>query len=814
MRTAVMLRLPALLLLALAAGCGGGYSGGPASGGSGGSGGGGSQARSMEEFFGQSVQPQMDFCRSCHVPGGIADVDKGRQFQLGSDRTQDLARLKASWERLGGNTPTSRLLLMASGQETPHTGGAPWAQGSAAYTNMEILLKCFGDPSGCLALLAGGTGTMPQLPLLGSSHAGHLWYDFCAGQPDDALLPPDPRTLIVPGVNQGKAVAYNFYWKSCSGPADGQPYPTTCGELRTRQAHGAIMMKGNGTVGQNIFFSGDHTDGLWQLPASTYNGIWQSWGLSSRPANFDALVAQRYGLGLGTTRNPYPLAGEDPATTNGGSGQLPTAITQVRTADGAWTGQLGFRCNMCHSDQIGTGLGDGTGPGVIYGSGNGTVDFDLFLDEVVAQSNNLPLPGSLRVLPFTFNKTRGVSNALQIQIEAIIFPDDIFTGAFGDPLANVLKFIQLMGASPGSGEINATPWWNLGRKPSKFSNGLLPGDNLRAGSAFDIPIMRQPFPFADIAGAKAWTRANSLDPQLWYMSLKSPQYPGAIDTALAEQGAILFHSKNLWASEANSTIPKPEGNGACAGCHGAYSPRYVNDPDYLDTPALEGTVGYIVPLETIGTDPVYSTALTEDQAELGSKYMFALYSETYGKDQDCTIQTREALRGSRKLGYLAPPLHGIWATAPYFHNGSVPDIWGVLQPAERPVIWRRVSTPAAPEQEGKVVMGFDNNFLRAYDPQKLGWKYDAIQCEGGFLFPDCDVNGPTPQQQFQNAANASSSFSYNLSTAPSMAMSQAQIEKRKIFNTYDYAHDNHGHAFTSVLTDSERRAIIEYLKTL
>ena len=29
-------------------------------------------------------------------------------------------------------------------------------------------------------------------------------------------------------------------------------------------------------------------------------------------------------------------------------------------------------------------------------------------------------------------------------------------------------------------------------------------------------------------------------------------------------------------------------------------------------------------------------------------------------------------------GYVAPPLDGVWITAPYFHNGSVPTIEAVL----------------------------------------------------------------------------------------------------------------------------------------
>ena len=35
------------------------------------------------------------------------------------------------------------------------------------------------------------------------------------------------------------------------------------------------------------------------------------------------------------------------------------------------------------------------------------------------------------------------------------------------------------------------------------------------------------------------------------------------------------------------------------------------------------------------------------------------------------------------LGYKARPLDGIWATPPYFHNSSVPNLYQVLVPASR-----------------------------------------------------------------------------------------------------------------------------------
>jgi hypothetical protein len=64
--------------------------------------------------------------------------------------------------------------------------------------------------------------------------------------------------------------------------------------------------------------------------------------------------------------------------------------------------------------------------------------------------------------------------------------------------------------------------------------------------------------------------------------------------------------------------------------------------------------------------------------------------------------------------YLARPLAGVWATGPYLHNGSVPTLWDLLHPAQRPA---------------KFIVG-----SREYDPTKVGystggngWSFDTSQ---------------------------------------------------------------------------------------
>jgi len=62
-----------------------------------------------------------------------------------------------------------------------------------------------------------------------------------------------------------------------------------------------------------------------------------------------------------------------------------------------------------------------------------------------------------------------------------------------------------------------------------------------------------------------------------------------------------------------------------------------------------------------------------------------------------------------------------------------------------------------------------------------------------------------------NILNSSNPFLWYLGLGPT---SDQQLENRKIYNTHMYGQGNGGHQFTSVLTDQERKAILEYLKTL
>ena len=230
----------------------------------------------------------------------------------------------------------------------------------------------------------------------------------------------------------------------------------------------------------------------------------------------------------------------------------------------------------------------------------------------------------------------------------------------------------------------------------------------------------------------------------------------------------------------------------------------MNDPDFLASPVLAGIAANVSPIDTINTDPARMAANNEAVEQAAEVSWFTYYG------QDGCAEKYNL------IGYLAQPLYGVWASAPYFHNGSVPTVWGVLDSSSRPLFWRRMSKPP----RSGIVMGFDTDLARAYDPNQLGWKYDDLQCGAAGVTPylKCNPSDPAVTPAIEAALDvlyANGSLAWNmLSTVTAPSLTKAQIEDRKIYNTRMHSQSNSGHEFTDVLTDAERIALIEYLKTL
>ena len=911
------LRVALAMLALLLAACKGEYDGGSVTGGSGNGGGGGASGggnfSSDKQFFAARVQPALDFCRTCHVPGGVGDTDKGRRFMLSPDKAEDYSRLLASWEALGRGVESNRLLLKPSGQDPePHSGGTPWPKNGPAYANMKILLSCWENPAGCTALL-------------GNPGKHYFVNRICDGAPDDTPIDwsQDPRRLLTPegGLidSEQYAVHFNDPFEIChndtlfenqakqnelraaAGKAPiytAKPHAGTCGEWRARVQEGHDWIStyptdsACGTEGlASCRGQGESlTAGFSSTDASTWNSLWKVWGMSARPENFDQQISERYGHTPtpGHIYNPYPII--DPAKgidersqlseSFGGSGKLPLGYAQGRDQDGKYSGRIGLTCFSCHAGQIGTGEiagRDGIGNPESYGANSygsfmglpntntelGVLIADLLHAGLADQFGGgypSPVP-AFGYIPLV-NTTRG-TNAADTEIEAIVIVRDFDTLEFGHVLTDPLH--------GNMGDQDPPAWWWLAHKTRYLWFGGHSTDSSRGNMYFGS--------VNGLSGEQV-KRNEAIFESVhdWSLSVEAPAYPGEINTALAEQGAVLFHEKDLWADEGNAEIPRPKGNGSCASCHGAYSPRYANDTRFLPDPRLAGTVGYTVPIEIIDTDPAQAegwartirphvstfwwsypdanpdylypelknplTELVDDYAvtdgitganladqggrtfdRLGLLQPLHTLLATLGTQQNPVTglplgESLGRVKGAcsfeeKTVGYVTPPLHGVWASAPYFHNGSVPTVWQVLKPDERPAVWRRQSktTPDVTVNAFETALSGDNG---GYDWERLGWKHEVLVCgDGGMGVPYYHCQGPQemPTELQWLLYQAGGGVLWPTWIVP-LPVGEQGLEDRKIFNSNMYSKRNSGHAWTQVLTDQERLALLEYLKTL
>lgn len=669
-----------------------------------------------------------------------------------------------------------------------------------------------------------------DLGLLGSKRGRHVWNTYCASQPDSAPLPVDPRSMIQPGVNADRAVYFNAYWDDCrvNLPAEKQR-PQTCGEFRAARDAGFDFL-----VNELPASAG-------AMSAEDFRMLWQKWGFDSKPDNFDQLYTLRYGLNHAPFDNPYPLEGEDPTLTDGGSGQLPLGLRQLKDEQGQWTGMIGTAaCFQCHGGQIGDVAAGETAVLGLNSLGLGNNNADVLM---LAQDNSplSQLPGPLSsaagVFPglsvdSLFNigiKQRGQNNAVgafELLVTLLDFDSLGFTPNLAKTITAGLPGSIADSAHPLAHTQDTPPWWNMGSRPRKFFDAGVSNDSTRIIMAAGPGEISELF---TLDGKHYRERIAEYDQKLanYFLSLESPVYPAQIDENLARQGAILFHSKDLWAAPGNAERPRPDGgNGSCASCHGAYAPMYVNDPSYLEDPIFEGIAAHISPLEVIGTDRARSDMLTMTLREGWDVTYWAFPDGVEGwtapEDKDPVTELLDdmlpvairpkGLCGWEKgvIGYQAPPLYGVWATAPYLHNGSVPTLEALLDSSQRHAIWQRKLQTDGP------VTGFDQRLSVAFDFDAVGWKHDALSCSDipGSELLNCNPlneEGPSVGQMVQNYINGLIAWAGVVNVSDP---TPGGFDKRLVYDSRILGNGNAGHEFTDVLTERERAAIIEYLKTL
>jgi len=353
-------------------------------------------------------------------------------------------------------------------------------------------------------------------------------------------------------------------------------------------------------------------------------------------------------------------------------------------------------CLQCHADFF-----DGK---LIVGLGNSTGDFTAN-QRLNSKALEKLLNTYLKLNPKKYEASKDFITAGET------IGDQLFTETVGANPADRLAALLITHRDPVTLAWNEKPsvelpkqvipsdvpaWWLLKKKNAMFYNGFGRGDfgNFLMGSTL--------LTTGDTIHAKE-VNGHMPDVLAFIYSIQPPKYPGAVDEQLATKGKIIFEN-------------------TCSKCHGTYgaSGQYPN---------------LLIPESIIGTDSFLNK----------SNYQYSDMVDWFNKSWFSKGDYPAKLAPFN--GYIAPPLDGVWITAPYFHNGSVPTIEMVLNSTLRPTYWTR---------------NFDST------------KYDY-------------------QNHFQTLAAPGNKYVYN-TTIP--------------------GYGNYGHTFGDYLTEAERKAVIEYLKTL
>ncbi len=380
----------------------------------------------------------------------------------------------------------------------------------------------------------------------------------------------------------------------------------------------------------------------------------------------------------------------------GDNAKIPFDFTAVKAANGETV--VAPNCLQCHAQML-----DGK---LIVGLGNSFSDFTQNMRGTAAMAETLIKAGGVHSRKYEASKqfltaVKTLSPQLVTSTKGVNLADGLamLLAAHRDPATFAWKAEADMEIPQQLVPTDVPAWWMLKKKHAMFYNGFGRGDFGRFLMASNLLTV------TDTAEA-AEVDTHFGDVLAWLNTLQPPIFPKPVNEGMAAKGRQIFTQH-------------------CGGCHGSYGKNAMY-PNLL------------IPGNVIRTDSL-------------------LYSANYSSPQFVNwFNNSWFTTGDHpaKLvpfaGYLAPPLDGVWATAPYLHNGSVPNLEALLNSKLRPTYWERDF----------------NKPLYQYDIP--GWAYTQKDKPGG----------------------------------------------KNVYNTTLPGFRNDGHYFGDQLTESERRSVIEYLKTL
>jgi hypothetical protein len=195
------------------------------------------------------------------------------------------------------------------------------------------------------------------------------------------------------------------------------------------------------------------------------------------------------------------------------------------------------------------------------------------------------------------------------------------------------------------------PWWNV-----KYKNRwLLDGSVVSGNPIYTNILWNEIGRGTDLQVLESWLDEHQQEIDELTSAVfatHAPRYTdffpaSSIDLDAAKRGQKLF-------------------NGNCVRCHGSYEKAWDQaDAIHLSPEELLATVRvrYFsqTPVVDVGTDPRRAASM-----------------QSLLQLNDLAISQRKGIRIAVQKGYVPPPLEGIWARWPYFHNNAAPSLCAVL----------------------------------------------------------------------------------------------------------------------------------------
>lgn len=400
---------------------------------------------------------------------------------------------------------------------------------------------------------------------------------------------------------------------------------------------------------------------------------------------------------------PVSQSSENLLNRQGENAEMPTMFNVAESALNGVKIVTG-NCFVCHSTTLDGQFIPGLGNSLSNYTGNQNFMIGMADIAIVAKyGENSPewetystfSYGVKKSAPHTTMPFKGINPAFMVEQAAVAYHDPITLAWLDTPSYSIPE--EVIGS-------DVPPWWNIKKKNALYYNGMGRGDFTKALMQVTSVAVTDTITARKI-------NDHFVDVLAWMKTIEPPKYPKPINRDLALKGKSLFNQK-------------------CNKCHGTYAEAGTKEADYY--PNL------LVDLEKVKTDPVYAN------------YFLQYYDFSDFANNSWYNQGSDSLYAVPSAGYVAPPLDGIWATAPYLHNGSIPTLEDLLNSEQRPVFWRRDFKDPQ------------------YDYEKIGWIYTV----------------------------------------------ENQPKDKDTYNTTIKGYGNQGHYYGDRYTPEERKALIEYLKTL